>query len=62
MRPFVDPIVGITAWEIITTLAYIAFARAKVDIAVLEVGLGGRLDATNVTNSCEKSLMIPNVT
>jgi dihydrofolate synthase/folylpolyglutamate synthase len=31
-----------------TALAFTAFAEAKVDIAVLEVGMGGRLDATNI--------------
>ncbi len=50
MRPHVDPIAGITAWEIMTALAFLAFARAEVDLAVLEVGLGGRLDATNVSH------------
>ncbi len=37
-----------TAFELVTVLAFSAFARANVDIAVIEVGLGGRLDATNV--------------
>ncbi|MCS7051346.1 MAG: bifunctional folylpolyglutamate synthase/dihydrofolate synthase [Thermomicrobium sp.] len=37
-----------TAFELVTVLAFLAFARAPVDIAVVEVGLGGRLDATNV--------------
>lgn len=37
-----------TYFEALTLLAFIAFAKAKVDIAVLEVGMGGRLDATNV--------------
>ena len=37
-----------TAFELTTALAFLAFARADVDIAVIEVGLGGRLDATNV--------------
>ncbi|HUX87132.1 MAG TPA: folylpolyglutamate synthase/dihydrofolate synthase family protein, partial [Chloroflexota bacterium] len=37
-----------TAFEISTALAFLAFAREKVDVAVIEVGLGGRLDATNV--------------
>ena len=50
MRPHVDPIAGITAWEIMTSLAFLAFAKAGVDLAVLEVGLGGRLDATNVSH------------
>ncbi|MBX6341820.1 MAG: bifunctional folylpolyglutamate synthase/dihydrofolate synthase, partial [Thermomicrobiaceae bacterium] len=37
-----------TAFEVATVLAFLAFARAGVDAAVVEVGLGGRLDATNV--------------
>jgi dihydrofolate synthase / folylpolyglutamate synthase len=37
-----------TAFEIVTTMALLAFAEAGVDLAVVEVGLGGRLDATNV--------------
>ena len=35
-------------FEVMTALAFVAFAEAKVDIAVLEVGMGGRLDATNI--------------
>ncbi|MFN7018018.1 MAG: bifunctional folylpolyglutamate synthase/dihydrofolate synthase [Fimbriimonadales bacterium] len=38
----------LTEFEIKTALAFWAFARLGVDIAVLEVGLGGRMDATNV--------------
>jgi len=38
----------ITYFEFTTALALLWFARQKVDIAILEVGLGGRLDATNV--------------
>lgn len=37
-----------TAFEVATVLALLAFARWEVDVAVVEVGLGGRLDATNV--------------
>ena len=37
-----------TYFEAITLLAFLAFAKAKCEIAVLEVGMGGRLDATNV--------------
>lgn len=37
-----------TAFEVSTALAFLAFARAPVDIGIIEVGLGGRLDATNV--------------
>jgi len=39
---------GLTFFEVTTLLALHAFAEARVDAAVLEVGLGGRLDATNV--------------
>ena len=35
-------------FEMMTAIAFEYFAREKVDIAVLEVGMGGRLDATNV--------------
>jgi dihydrofolate synthase/folylpolyglutamate synthase len=35
-------------FETVTAMAFLHFAAAKVDIAVLEVGLGGRLDATNI--------------
>ncbi len=37
-----------TEFELITALAFLYFARHKCDIVVLECGLGGRLDATNV--------------
>ena len=39
-----------TEFEIITTLMYLYFSEEKVDYAVVEVGLGGRLDSTNVMN------------
>jgi dihydrofolate synthase/folylpolyglutamate synthase len=35
-------------FESMTALAFLAFAEAKIDIAILEVGMGGRLDATNI--------------
>jgi len=38
----------ITYFEFTTALALLWFAREKVDVAILEVGMGGRLDATNV--------------
>ncbi len=37
-------------FEVLTAIAYLYFSRKKVDIAVLEVGMGGRLDATNVSD------------
>ncbi len=39
--------VPLTYFEVSTVLAFLAFAEAKVDVAVLETGLGGRLDATS---------------
>ncbi|NOX62396.1 MAG: bifunctional folylpolyglutamate synthase/dihydrofolate synthase [Chloroflexi bacterium] len=47
-RPVVKALERTTTFEIITLLAFLHFAQAAVDWAVLEVGLGGRLDATNV--------------
>lgn len=38
----------LTFFESLTVAAFFAFREARVDVAVLEVGLGGRLDATNV--------------
>lgn len=38
----------LTFFEVATVAAFLAFRESKVDYAVLEVGLGGRLDATNV--------------
>lgn len=37
-----------TYFEALTLIAFLAFARARCELAVLEVGMGGRLDATNV--------------
>jgi dihydrofolate synthase/folylpolyglutamate synthase len=48
MRPVIDEIPDITWFEVTTALAFLYFAQQPVDIAVIEVGLGGRLDATNV--------------
>lgn len=42
-----------TQFEVITAVAWLYFAQQQVDIAVIEVGLGGRLDATNV---CDRPL------
>ena len=40
----------ITFFEITTVAAFLAFARVPADLAVLEVGMGGRMDTTNVVN------------
>jgi dihydrofolate synthase/folylpolyglutamate synthase len=37
-------------FEILTALAFLYFAESNIDLAVLEVGMGGRLDATNVVD------------
>jgi len=42
---------NLTYFEVTTALAFHYFAQKKVDLTLLEVGLGGRLDATNVVNS-----------
>ncbi len=47
-KPIVARLGGLTFFEITTALAFLYFARQGVDAAVIEVGLGGRLDATNV--------------
>ena len=47
-RPSIEAMPELTAFEIMTALAFIYFAQEGVDWAVLETGLGGRLDATNV--------------
>ena len=40
--------IALTYFEVVTVMAFIYFARQPTDIAVIEVGLGGRFDATNV--------------
>jgi dihydrofolate synthase / folylpolyglutamate synthase len=45
IRPHAE---GATQFEVLTAAALLAFAEAGVDAAVVEAGLGGRLDATNV--------------
>ncbi len=47
--PLVDRL-GATFFEVTTAMAFDWFARVGVDVAVIEVGLGGRLDATNVVS------------
>jgi dihydrofolate synthase/folylpolyglutamate synthase len=47
--PLVEKL-GATFFEATTALAFDHFARANVDVALIEVGLGGRLDSTNVVD------------
>ena len=42
--------IGLSFFEMSTALAFAYFSDHKVDVAVIEVGLGGRLDATNIIN------------
>jgi dihydrofolate synthase/folylpolyglutamate synthase len=44
--------VYLTFFEFVTVMALVYFAEHKVDVAVVEVGLGGRLDATNLVLPC----------
>jgi dihydrofolate synthase/folylpolyglutamate synthase len=48
LKPVIESIKELTTFEITTALAFLFFSRLKVEAAVIEVGLGGRLDATNV--------------
>jgi dihydrofolate synthase / folylpolyglutamate synthase len=49
-RSAIEATPDLSAFEIMTALAFLYFAEAGVEWAVLEVGLGGRLDATNVVH------------
>ena len=48
IKPAVARVPFLTTFEITTALGYLAFARQGCTAAVIEVGLGGRLDATNI--------------
>jgi dihydrofolate synthase/folylpolyglutamate synthase len=41
---------GVTFFEVATALGFLCFARREIDVAIVEVGLGGRFDSTNVCN------------
>lgn len=49
----------ITFFEITTCAAFLAFARTPADYTLLEVGLGGRLDATNVVEKPALTIITP---
>jgi len=54
LKPYIDkitaetPILMPTFFEIVTAIAFLYFEREKTDLSVLEVGMGGRLDSTNI--------------
>jgi dihydrofolate synthase / folylpolyglutamate synthase len=50
---------NITFFEITTAAAFLAFARTQADWTLLEVGLGGRLDATNVIDKPALTIITP---
>lgn len=50
LRSVIEYVPGITWFEATTALAFLYLAEHDVDVAVIEVGLGGRLDATNVVS------------
>lgn len=45
-----DHVSPLTYFELMTVCAFVHLARCQVDVAVVEVGLGGRLDATNIVD------------
>ena len=49
----------LTYFEVITCAAFLAFAEAHADYAIIEVGLGGRLDATNVLENLLATMVTP---
>ena len=55
LRPLIRTVdtagaVPLSFFEIVTAMGLIAFARARVDVAIVEVGMGGTWDATNVVD------------
>jgi len=49
----------ITFFEITTVAAFVAFARTPADVVLLETGLGGRLDATNLVDQPRLTIITP---
>ena len=48
-----------TEFELMTAVAFVHFARQQCDIAVVEVGMGGRLDSTNIIKAPEVCVITP---
>ncbi|MCB1532690.1 MAG: bifunctional folylpolyglutamate synthase/dihydrofolate synthase [Alphaproteobacteria bacterium] len=65
LEPLIDEVLQANAggettfFEITTALAFTAFSRTPADIVLLEVGLGGRLDCTNIIESPALSVITP---
>ncbi len=54
-----SPQIAVTFFEGITVAAFLAFSRIKADVLLLETGMGGRLDATNVLPKVLASIITP---
>ncbi len=54
-----EPKIEVTFFEGITVAAFLAFSKIKADLLLLEVGMGGRLDATNVLPQVLCSIITP---
>ncbi len=50
---------NLTRFELLTSAAFLLFSQIKADISIIEVGLGGRLDATNIINKPCISALTP---
>jgi len=48
LKPITEEVPEITTFELMTAMAFLHFSLEEVDYSVFEVGLGGRLDATNI--------------
>lgn len=48
-----------TEFEVVTAMAFLYFEKMKCDVVILEVGMGGRLDATNVIKTPLVSIITP---
>jgi len=48
LKPITEKVPEITTFELMTAMAFLYFSQQKVNYSVFEVGLGGRLDATNI--------------
>ncbi len=56
-----SPLSSPTYFELLVAMSYVLFAEEEVDVAVIETGMGGRFDATNVAKGNDKIAMITNI-
>lgn len=59
VRPALEEVEGVTTFECLTAMGFYHFREREVDVAVIEVGLGGRLDATNLIRRPRVSVITP---